>query len=72
MKLIPVIHELSSANAKAIKLRCCKCQHMFPSTELMVDVQGRPFQAYYCNDCATAVQFDHNQAVINQSIEQEN
>lgn len=52
MRLIPVDTETSIPT----KLRCAFCGHWFNSGELYADLDGTPFQAYYCH--VDSVQFE--------------
>lgn len=52
MRLIPVDTETSIPT----KLRCAFCGHWFNSGELYADLDGTPFQAYYCR--VDSVQFE--------------
>jgi len=52
MRLIPVDTETSIPT----RLRCASCGHWFNSGELYADLDGTPFQAYYCR--VDSVQFE--------------
>ena len=33
-------------------IRCCKCDTYNPGPEMLADLDGTPFESYYCSNCA--------------------
>lgn len=37
-------------------LICCRCDAWIPCASTLVDLDGKPFRAYYCAPCANTIQ----------------
>ena len=50
MKLVPI-----NAPRDAQRLLCCHCHEMKPANTMQADIEGKPFVAYYCKQCAEEI-----------------
>ena len=44
-----------SPGAYAVHVRCCGCHTLFLLADVVADLDGTPFFAYYCEECSPEV-----------------
>ena len=49
------LQRVSTGTAVRVGLSCCKCGGRFRDKELYADLDGTPFESFYCEPCAETV-----------------